>query len=71
MSQTRKQAHVEILTNQIVGILGGWFILYGTHDFMSELLPAQMATAYSCIFFVWSYTRSYTLRRIFNHLHSK
>jgi hypothetical protein len=64
--QTRKQSHIEILTNQVIGIIGGWLIVYLLFPLFDHLPQAHIATISSVLFFVWSYARSYALRRFFN-----
>jgi hypothetical protein len=66
--QTRKQSHLEILSNQVIGIVGGWLIVYLLFPLFNNLPQGYVATISSVIFFVWSYARSYTLRRIFNRI---
>ena len=67
--QTRKQSHIEILTNQVIGIIGGWLIVYLLFPLFDHLPQAYVATISSVLFFVWSYARSYALRRFFNWRH--
>jgi uncharacterized membrane protein YfcA len=69
--QACKQSHTEILTNQVVGICGGWLIVYLLFPLFDHLPQAQVATISSCIFFVWSYARSYAIRRFFNWRHHR
>ena len=64
--QTRRQSHVEVLANQIIGIAGGWLIVYLLFPFFDHLPQAYVATISSALFFTWSYARSYALRRFFN-----
>ena len=64
--QTRKQSHLEVLINQCLGLSGGWLIVYylfPLFDYMEQSIVATISTA---IFFIWSYVRSYTIRRYFN-----
>lgn len=64
--QTRKQSHTEILTNQVIGVIGGWLIVYLLFPLFDYLAQGYVATISSVLFFVWSYTRSYIIRRVFN-----
>lgn len=68
--QSRKQSHIEIMTNQAVGIVGGWSIVYFLFPLFEHLTQAEIATVSSVLFFVWSYTRSYAIRRFYNWLHN-
>ena len=64
--QTKKQTHIEVITNQCLGLIGGWLIVYylfPLFDYMEQSIVATISTA---IFFIWSYVRSYTIRRLFN-----
>lgn len=64
--QSKKKTHIEILTNQVIGIIGGWAIVYFLFPFFDHLPQEQIATISTIIFFCWSYLRSYTVRRYFN-----
>lgn len=64
--QSKKQTHYEVLTNQVVGIIGGWLIVYLLFPFFEHLEQHFVATISSVLFFVWSYLRSYIIRRWFN-----
>jgi len=64
--QSKKLSHLEVLSNQVVGILIGWGIVYFIFPLLKSYTQAQLATISSFIFFVASYTRSYIIRRIFN-----
>ena len=65
IKQSRKHSHYEVITNQVVGIIIGWLIVYAIFPFLSDLSQVWLATASSVIFFVSSYTRSYVIRRLF------
>ena len=64
--QNRKQSHLEVTTNQILGIVGGWLIVYFLFPLFDYLSQSLVATISTIIFFIWSYIRSYTVRRYFN-----
>lgn len=64
--QTKKESHKEILTNQVVGLFGGWCIVYYLFPLFDYLSQEIVATISTIIFFIWSYLRSYVLRRYFN-----
>lgn len=64
--QTKKQSHVEVSINQIVGLIGGWLIVYYLFPLFDYLEQSIVATISTIIFFVWSYLRSYLIRRYFN-----
>ena len=66
--QRKRHSHIEVLTNQIVGIAIGWWIVYAIFPMLSALNQSQLASASTAIFFVASYIRSYTIRRIFNNI---
>ncbi len=64
--QSKLKSHIEVTTNQILGIIGGWLIVYfifPLFDYLSQSLGATISTI---IFFIWSYIRSYLVRRYFN-----
>jgi len=66
--QTKKHSHFEVVTNQAVGLILGWLIVYFIFPFMGMESTATTATASSVIFFISSYLRSYVIRRVFNRL---
>ncbi|MDG4811896.1 hypothetical protein P8629_02650 [Hydrogenovibrio sp. 3SP14C1] len=66
MSQTKKQTHIEVSANQVVGIIIGWCIVYFLFPLFDFLPQEQVATISTGIFFIASYLRSYAIRRLFN-----
>lgn len=64
--QTKKHSHYEVLTNQIVGIVIGWLIVFLVFPLFDALPQFWVASVSSVLFFVSSYTRSYLIRRYFN-----
>lgn len=66
MSQSKKESHAEVMENQIVGIIGGWLIVMYLFPLFHHLPQAQVATVSSALFFMWSYLRSYVIRRRHN-----
>ena len=68
--QSKKNSHYEVLANQIAGIIIGWLIVYFIFPLLEKLGLDQfgIATASTVIFFITSYARSYTIRRISNRL---
>ena len=64
--QSKKQSHLEVLSNQTVGIIGGWAIVYLLFPLFEHLEQWKIASISSILFFIWSYARSYFLRRVFN-----
>ena len=68
MSQSKKHSHYEVMSNQVVGVIGGWLIVMFLFPFFQHLEQSIVATISSAIFFVWSYARSYILRRVFNNV---
>ena len=68
MSQTKKQTHIEVIANQIIGIIIGWLIVYLVFPLLSSLSQGELATVSSAMFFVASYVRIYVIRRIFERM---
>ena len=64
--QSKRDTHIEVLTNQFVGIILGWLIVYLLFPFFNYLDQVYVASISSIIFFISSYCRSYLLRRFFN-----
>lgn len=64
--QSKKHSHYEVFTNQIVGIVLGWLIVYFLFPLFDHLDQSLVATISTGIFFISSYMRSYILRRIYN-----
>ena len=64
--QTKYQSHLEVTINQILGIIGGWLIVYYLFPLFDDLSQEIVATISTIIFFIWSYMRSYIVRRYFN-----
>jgi len=60
-----KYIHYEVLTNQILGIMIGWIVVYLIYPILIPLGPATMATLSSIIFFSISYLRMYLVRLYF------
>ncbi len=69
--QSKKHSHYEIITNQIAGIIIGWILVYFAFPLIGIEASVQQATASSAMFFIASYARAYTIRRIFNKQHTK
>ena len=65
--QTKLQSHLEVTINQILGIIGGWLIVYFIFPLFDYLSQSLVATISTIIFFIWSYIRSYIVRRYFNN----
>ena len=66
MYQTKLQSHLEVSINQILGLIGGWLIVYYLFPLFDYLSQEIVATISTIIFFIWSYLRSYLVRRYFN-----
>ena len=64
--QSKKVAHLEVLTNQVSGVVMGWLIVFFVFPFLGIPVTATQATASTIIFFISSYIRMYVIRRIFN-----
>lgn len=69
--QSKKLSHLEALTNQITGLFIGWSLVYFAFPLMGVATTATQASISSGMFFVASYVRSYTIRRIFNRFTHK
>jgi len=67
--QSKKMSHLEVLTNQIFGIVIGWLIVYYIFPELKNLTQSQLATSSAIIFFIASYIRTYLIRRFFNILY--
>ena len=63
-----KLIHYEVMTNQVVGVIIGYLIVYLAFPLFDHLPQSQVASISTSLFFVSSYLRSYVLRRLFNHL---
>lgn len=66
--QSKKHSHYEITANQIAGIIIGWCLVYFVFPIMGIEPTVTQASISSAMFFVGSYIRAYTIRRIFNNL---
>ena len=66
--QTKKHSHYEIITNQILGILIGFSLVYFAFPLMGVAVNIEQATMSSMMFFMASYARAYGIRRVFNWL---
>jgi len=66
--QLKKHSHYEVLTNQIIGIIIGWCIVYFIFPRLVFLSSSELASVSTIMFFVSSYIRSYLVRRFFNKL---
>ena len=64
--QSKLKSHLEVTINQILGIIGGWLIVYFIFPLFDYLSQSLVATISTIIFFIWSYIRSYAIRRFFN-----
>ena len=69
--QSKKMSHLEILTNQIAGIIIGCLIGYLVFPLYGIKTTATDATISTIIFFFASYTRAYLIRRFFNYIQIK
>ncbi len=61
----KKMMHQEVLTNQILGVIVGWLVIYLIYPILIPLGPATMATLSTVIFFSISYIRMYLVRNYF------
>ncbi len=64
--QSKKTTHLEVITNQISGVVMGWLIVFFIFPFLGIPVTVTQATASTLIFFISSYSRMYVIRRIFN-----
>jgi len=62
----KKYLHYEVLTNQILGVIVGWLVVFFIYPVLLTLGPATMATLSTVIFFIISYLRMYLVRMYFN-----
>jgi len=69
--QSKKHSHLEAIANQIAGFVIGWSLVYFAFPMMGVETTVAQASMSSAMFFVASYARSYSIRRIFNKLHIK
>jgi uncharacterized protein YacL len=66
--QSNNHTHIEVLLNQIIGIIIGWLIVYLLFPLFDLLPQWEVATISSILFFVSSYARSYFIRRSYEYL---
>jgi membrane protein implicated in regulation of membrane protease activity len=66
-----KMIHYEVITNQVLGIIFGWFVIFFIYPYLIPLGPAMMATLSSIVFFIVSYMRLYLIRICFKNLEEK
>jgi len=66
MIQSKKHSHYEVVSNQAISLIVGFLIVYYIFPLLNALSQAELATASTIIFFIASYVRAYTIRRIFN-----
>jgi len=66
-----KLIHYEILTNQVLGIIAGWLVLYFIFPYLLVFGKFWMATISSTIFFIISYVRLYFVRLFFKKIERK
>ena len=68
--QNKKISHLEVMTNQISGVIIGWLVVYFIFPWFGVTITATQTTISSIIFFISSYSRMYLIRRFFNyHFH--
>lgn len=65
--RARRLVHYEVLTNQILGIVVGWLVVFFLYPVLIPLGPATMATISSVVFFIISYIRLYAVRMYFKN----
>lgn len=66
--QSKKHSHMEIWSNQIIGILAGLVVLHYLLPIVQALPKDYQSPAVVFTMFVLSYSRSYGLRRLFNYI---
>ena len=64
--QSKKHSHYETITNQVVGVVMGWSIVYFLFPVMGVLVTVEQTTISTVMFFISSYSRTYMIRRLFN-----
>jgi membrane protein implicated in regulation of membrane protease activity len=65
--RAKRLVHYEVLTNQVLGIIVGWLVVYFLYPVLLSLGPAVMASISSVVFFVISYIRLYAVRMYFKN----
>ena len=71
MKQSKKHTHYEVFTNQVLGIIYGWGVVFFIFPHLENLSQAGLATVSSVIFFVGSYSRAYWVRRYYEQVRLK
>ena len=66
--QSKKFSHYEVMSNQIVGILVGLVVVYHLMPIIKYMPPELQSPIVVFTMFVFSYSRTYLLRRLFNRL---
>ena len=64
--QTKAASAVEVVCNQLAGIVVGWLVTYAILPTLSDMDRGHAATFATAIFFVTSSIRMFILRRVFN-----
>jgi hypothetical protein len=64
-TQTKLQSAIESVTNVIISGIGAWVIVYCAMEYVpSSSAGKSLISVTSCA--LWSFARSYTIRRLFN-----
>ena len=66
MSQSKKHSAIEASTNVIVGLLASFFIQLGMYRVLQIEVSINQNITIALVFFVTSFIRGYTIRRLFN-----
>jgi len=64
--QTKRNSHIEIMTNQFIGIIIWFGIVYFLFPLFDHMEQLHIAVISTLIFSISSYVRAYYVRRIFN-----
>jgi len=71
MSQSKKHSHLEIIANQIAGIIIGWCLVFFAFPLMGTIATVEQASISSVLFFGASYSGAYVMRRFFNRINTR
>ena len=67
MKQSKRDTHLEVLANQVLGITYGFLVVLFIFPLLDNLTQVELASVSSVIFFIGSYVRAYGVRRWFEH----
>lgn len=70
-TQSKKMSIIESITNTIIGLLMSFYIQLLVFPMFGIELTTAINIKITAIFFVTSFVRSYSCRRIFNKINNK